>query len=186
MKTYTKRGFPVWKARQLLEPGPVVLVSSAWKGEMNIMTLGWHTIMEFSPSRIGCFITAANHSYELIRKSRECVINLPTADMAGTVVGIGNTSGREIDKFSSFGLTPVKPLRLKAAPLIKECYANFECRVTDTSLLNTYSFFILEVVRSIRAVSPKEPVTLHYKGEGKFMVSGKTVDLHKKFRPGNL
>ena len=59
MTAYRKYDFPVSKVRRYLEPGPVVLVSSAYKGENNIMTMGWHTIMEFSPSLIGCMITAA-------------------------------------------------------------------------------------------------------------------------------
>ena len=61
--------------------------------------------MEFSPSLIGCMITAANHSYEMIRRSKECVINIPELDLAEVVVGIGNTTGAQVDKFEQFGLT---------------------------------------------------------------------------------
>src|ERR1700761_834924 len=102
MKTYSKKDFPVEKIRQLLEPGPVVLVSSAWKGKTNIMTMGWHAVMEFSPSLVGCVIAEGNVSFEMIRKSRECVINVPTVDLVNKVVGIGNCSGDEVDKFSHF------------------------------------------------------------------------------------
>lgn len=185
MKTFRKKDFPVDQIRRFLEPGPIVLVSSAYKGETNIMTMGWHTIMEFSPSRIGCFITAANHSYELIRKSKACVINIPTVDLADQVVGIGNTTGAEIDKFETFGLTPEKAATVKA-PLIKECYANFECKVVDTSLLGKYSFFILEVQKAHVATSPKYPSTMHYRGDGVFMISGKNVSYKRKFKPENL
>ena len=95
-----KRDFPVDDVRRFLEPGPIVLVSSAWKGKTNIMTMGWHMVMGESPSLVGCFIWDQNHSFEMIRKSRECVINVPTVDLAKTVVGIGNTSGADIDKFA--------------------------------------------------------------------------------------
>lgn len=71
MKKYAKQDFPVWRVRRYLEPGPIVLVSSAWKGETNIMTLGWHTVMEFAPSFFGCIISSANYSFEMMRKSRE-------------------------------------------------------------------------------------------------------------------
>lgn len=185
MKKYTKTDLPVDKIRRLLEPGPIVLVSSAWKGEHDIMSMGWHTVMEFSPSRIGCFITASNHSYELIRKSKECVINIPTYDMIDKVISIGNSTGTEIDKFEQFGLTPVDADKVKA-PLIKECYANFECKVVDTGLLKKYSFFILEVVKAHCATSPKYPQTVHYRGEGVFMISGKNVNYRKRFKPENL
>jgi flavin reductase (DIM6/NTAB) family NADH-FMN oxidoreductase RutF len=93
MKKYTKKDFPVSDIRRFLEPGPIVLISSAWKGKANIMTLGWHTIMEFSPSLVGCVIANTNFSFEMIRKSRQCVINVPSVELVDEVVGIGNCSG---------------------------------------------------------------------------------------------
>ncbi|GEP98270.1 flavin reductase family protein [Chitinophaga cymbidii] len=185
MASHPKKDLPVWEIRRYLEPGPIVLVSSSWKGRQNIMSMGWHTVMEFSPSRIGCFITSANHSYEMIRKSKECVINIPTYDMIDAVIRIGNTTGSETDKFADTGLTPVEADKVKA-PLIKECYANFECKVADTGLLKKYSFFILEVVKAHVAASPKYPRTVHYRGDGVFMVSGKNVSYRRRFRPENL
>lgn len=117
-----KKDFPVSNVRRFLEPGPIVLVSSKWKGEMNIMTMGWHMIMEFEPSHIGCYIWTANHSYNLIRKSKECVINDPTVEIADVVVDIGNSSGRDINKFETFNLT-AGPGEKVNAPLIEQCYA---------------------------------------------------------------
>ena len=73
--------------RRLLEPGPVVLLSSALGDQNNIMTLGWHMVMEFSPSLIGCYIWPENHSFDMIRKSKQCVVNIPTSELAETVVG---------------------------------------------------------------------------------------------------
>ena len=105
MKAIPKRNLSVNEIRRFLEPGPIVLVSSAYQDEMNIMTMGLHMVMGFEPSLIGCYIWDENHSFEMIRKSRECVINIPTLDLATKVVGIGNTSGRDIDKFQHFGLT---------------------------------------------------------------------------------
>lgn len=147
--------------------------------------MGWYTVMEFSPSLVGCIISNANHSYNMIRKSRECVINLPTTDLIGKIISIGNSSGTRIDKFKKFGLTP-EDARCVKAPLIKECYANFECRVTDTRLLRKYNFFILEVVKAHVAVSPAYPKTVHYTGEGVFMISGKHLAFPWKFRKENL
>ena len=185
MKKYSKRDFPVSKARELLEPGPIVLVSSAYKGEHNIMTMGWHTMMEFSPSLIGCIIAGGNHSFELIRKSKQCVINLPTVDMAKAVVGIGNSDGDTIDKFDTFGLTPAKAAKI-SAPLIKDCYANFECRLYDGSMIDKYNFFIFEIVKIHKAISPKIPKTIHHQGKGRFMVAGKEMNMSRQFRPENL
>ena len=85
-----KIDFPVSDIRHFLEPGPVVLVSSAWRGETNIMTMAWQTVMEFTPSLVGCVIAGSNHSFDMVRGSQECVINVPTLKLAKTAVGIGN------------------------------------------------------------------------------------------------
>lgn len=186
MKAYDKRDFPVANVRRFLEPGPIVLLSSAWKGERNIMTMGWHMIMEFQPSLVGCYIWTENHSFGMVRKSKECVINIPTADLAAKVVGIGNTTGRDVDKFAEFGLT-AQPGAKVAAPLIAECYASFECRLADSSLIGKYSLFVLEVVKAHVAASPEYPRTLHYRGDGVFMISGTNTRRYRKlFKPHML
>jgi flavin reductase (DIM6/NTAB) family NADH-FMN oxidoreductase RutF len=186
MKNYTKKDFPVSDVRRFLEPGPIVLVSSAWKGEENIMTMGWHMIMEFVPSLIGCYIWSENHSCNMIRKSKECVINIPTVEIAATVAEIGNCSGRDVNKFKQFNLTAL-PGEKVSAPLIKECYANFECKLIDASLIRKYSLFIFEVQKAHVAISPRFPKTIHYRGDGLFMLSGPTVKTYRKyFKPEML
>ena len=177
---YKKKDFPLHMIRKFLEPGPIVLVSSAWKGKTNIMTMGWHTVMEFLPSLIGCVISSANYSYEMVKKSKECIINIPTANLAETVTAIGNCSGKQINKFKEFNLTPIQGNKVNA-PLIKECYANFECKLYDARLLNKYNFFIFEVVEAIAASTPKYPQTIHYTGDGIFMVAGDHINLRKLF-----
>lgn len=186
MKFFKKKDFPVSDVRRFIEPGPIVLVSSAWKGEHNIMTMGWHMIMEFQPSLIGCYIWTENHSFEMIRKSKQCVINIPTVEIAETVVRVGNSSGSEIDKFKEFKLTPEPGSKVKA-PLIKECYANFECKLVDSSLIKKYSLFIFEVVKGHVAESPEFPKTIHYRGDGIFMIAGTNTRKYRKlFKPEML
>lgn len=148
--------------------------------------MGWHMVMDASGANIGCYIWDENHSFEMIRKSKECVFNIPTTDIAEKVVGIGNSSGKEIDKFQEFGLTPLKAEKV-SAPLIKECFANFECRLIEESLIKKYKFFIFEVVKANVAKRPKYPETLHYRGDGLFMISGPTVSRYRKlFDPAML
>jgi flavin reductase (DIM6/NTAB) family NADH-FMN oxidoreductase RutF len=185
MRTLKKRNFPVGEIRRFLEPGPVVLVSSAWGGETNIMTMGWHTVMEFSPSLVGCVISEGSHSFELVRRSRECVINVPTVALAKEVAQIGNCSGAEVDKFAAFKLTPAAAAKVKA-PLIAECHANLECRLADARLVRRYNFFIFEVLKAHAAPTPKYPRTIHYRGEGMFMQSGRSLSLRTYFRPDLL
>jgi flavin reductase (DIM6/NTAB) family NADH-FMN oxidoreductase RutF len=190
MPVIKKKSFPLAKIRRFLEPGPIVLISSAHRGERNIMTLGWHMMLGFEPALWGCYIWDANHSYDLIRKSRECVINLPTADMIDTVIGIGNNHGPIIDesgrdKFEHFELTTVKASKV-AAPLIGECYANFEAKLLDTRLVKSQGLFIFEVAAAHVAPRPQYPETVHYRGDGVFMISGENRSYKKQFKRDNL
>jgi flavin reductase (DIM6/NTAB) family NADH-FMN oxidoreductase RutF len=101
------------------------------------------------------------------------------------VVGVGNCSGERTDKFKKFGLTPLAGAKVDA-PLIKECYASFECQLDDDTLISRYGLFIWRVVKAHVATSPTSPRTLHYRGDGIFMVAGRSIDLRKKFKPQNL
>ena len=185
MKTFRKRDFPTDQIRRFLEPGPIVLVSSAWKKQRNIMTMGWHMVMGFEPSLLACYIWEENHSFELIKRSKQCVINLPTVDLVDTVVGIGNCSGSDTDKFATFGLTARKASRVEA-PLIAECHSNFECRLHDGNQIGKHGLFIWQVVKAHVAITPKIPRTLHYRGEGKFMLSGADISRRGRFKPENM
>lgn len=183
---YSKKDFPVEEVRRFLEPGPVVLISSRWVGKNNIMTLGWHMIIETQPSIIACYIWNKNHSYDMIRLSKECVINIPEVNLAEETVKIGNCSGRDVDKFKEFNLTAVTGDKVKA-PLIEECYANLECKLVDSHLVKEYGIFIFKVVKAHVPDTPKYPKTLHYRGNGLFMISGKTVKRYRKlFKPSML
>ena len=185
MKRYAKKDYPLVEIRRHLEPGPIVLVSSAWQGKTNIMTMGWHMMMQFTPALFGCYIWTGNHSYEMIRRSRQCVINVPTVDLIDTVVAIGNSSGSDIDKFEAFGLSRGKAERVEA-PLIDECYASFECTLDDDRLVADKGLFIWRVVKAHVAPSPKNPKTVHYRGDGEFMVAGRAISRRGSFRPEML
>ncbi len=176
-----KRSFPLSKVYGLLEPGPVVLLTTAHKGRANVMAMSWHTALEFEPPLVGCVVSEADFSFTALRLTRQCVINIPTVDLSAQVVGCGNTSGQGVDKFKAFGLTPV-PAALVAPPLIAECYANLECRVVDTRLMKRYNFFVLEVLKAWIDPACKDPRTLHHRGRGAFMVAGETVRLPSKMR----
>ncbi|HXX58979.1 MAG TPA: flavin reductase family protein [Thermodesulfovibrionales bacterium] len=176
-----KRTLPLSQVYGLLEPGPVVMVTTARRGRANIMAMSWHTMMEFEPPIIGCVISNRNHTFGILKETRECVINIPTVELAEKVVGCGNTSGRRVDKFKTFGLTPASPSRV-SAPLIDECPANLECRVVDTRMVAKYNFFILEVVKAWIDPSRKNGQTIHHLGRGVFMIAGKTVKLPSKMK----
>ncbi len=176
-----KRTLPLAAVYRLLEPGPVVLVSTAQKGRANIMTMSWHTMMEFEPPLVGCVISNRNFTFGLLRKTKQCVINIPTAALAKQVVGCGNTTGRRVDKFARFALTAL-PAAEVDAPLIAECYANLECRLSDSRWVNRYNFFVLEVLRAWIDPAIKAPRTLHHRGRGTFMVAGRMMQLASRMK----
>ena len=176
-----KRAYPLSKVYGLLEPGPVVLLTTRHKGRANVMPMSWHTMMEFEPPLVGCVISGRNHSFDAMTRTKECVINIPTMALAKQVAGIGNCSGKKIDKFKKFKLTPL-PAAQVAAPLVAECYANLECRVADTRMVNKYNFFVLEVVKAWIDPAMKNPRTLHHRGRGVFMVAGDILKLPSKMK----
>ena len=176
-----KKSFPLSKVYCLLEPGPVVLVTTTSSAKMNIMTMSWHTMIDFNPPIVGCVISNRNHTFGILKTTRNCVINIPTVELAEKVVGCGNTSGRKVDKFKAFRLTPTAASCVKA-PLIDECYANLECKVVDAHMVTKYNFFILEVLKAWIDPSRKDPRTIHHRGGGAFMVAGETITLPSKMK----
>ena len=176
-----KKSLRLSEVYRLLEPGPVVMVTTAGPERTNIMTLSWHMMMEFEPPLLGCIISARNYSFGLLKANKECVINIPTVELAKKVVACGNTSGRQVDKFKTFGLTPGASSSVKV-PRIEECYANLECKVVDMQMVAKYNMFILKVVKAWIDRSVKQPRTIHHAGKGFFVVAGKTIKLPSRMK----
>jgi len=173
------KDLPLSKVYQLLEPGPVVLLTTARKGHANIMTLSWYMMVEFEPPLIACVVSNANYSFAAIRATKECVIAIPALELALKVVAIGNCSGRDVDKFKRFGLT-LAPAKRVAPPLVAECFANLECKVVDTRLVNKFNLFILEVLKAWTDPAQKHPKTIHHHGYGRFAVDGEIIKLKSR------
>lgn len=173
------RALPLGKVYQLIEPGPVVLFATAHKGRANVMTMSWHMMIDFEPPLIGCVVSSANYSFAALDATSECVIAIPSRELVSKVVKIGNSSGRDIDKFSTFNLTRV-PAHCVEAPLVGECFANLECRVADRALVRKYNLFVLGVVKAWIDPSRKNPKTIHHRGYGKFAIDGQIVRLRSR------
>jgi flavin reductase (DIM6/NTAB) family NADH-FMN oxidoreductase RutF len=175
---------PLSKAFTLIESGPVVLVTTSDGKKDNIMTISWTMVMDFTP--IFAITTGPwNYSYTALRKSKECVISIPTVDLLDKVVGVGTCSGADTDKFEKFGLTPVKGKYVRS-PLIKECLANIECKVRD--IVQKHNIVVLEGVAAYFDSSRKEKRTVHTIGDGTFIVDGRRLNRKKmmstKIPPG--
>ena len=172
---------PLAKVYQLLEPGPVVMLTTAGKGRPNVMTMSWHMMVDFEPPLVACIVSSANHSFAALKRTGECVIAIPARRLAPKVVKVGNASGRDIDKFRAFGLTPLPAARV-APPLVAECFANLECKVADTRFVNKYNLFVLEVLAAWSDPGQKHPKTIHHRGYGSFVVDGPVIRLKSKMR----
>jgi len=163
------------RAFTLIEPGPVVLVTTHDGRKNNVMTISWTMVVDFTP--VFAITTGEwNHSFAALRKHRECVIAVPTVDLLDEVVGIGTCSGAATDKFARFRLTPVRGKVVKA-PLIKECLANIECRVID--IVKKHDIVVLEGVAAHVDSARKERRTIHAVGDGTFIVDGRKLDRRK-------
>lgn len=172
------------RAFTLIESGPVVLVTTNDGQKNNIMTISWTMVLDFTP--VFAITTGGwNHSFAALRKSRECVIAIPTVDMLDKVVGIGTCSGKDTDKFSRFKLTPV-PGKTVRPPLIKECLANIECKVID--IVAKHNIVVLKGVAAYIDATRREKRTVHAFGDGTFIVDGRRIDRRKamasKIPPG--
>lgn len=163
------------KAFTLIEPGPVVLVTTSDGGKNNVMTISWTMVVDFTP-QFALTTGAWNHSFKALRKTRECVIAIPAVDMLDKVVGIGTCSGADTDKFDKFRLTPL-PAKRVGAPLIKECLANIECKVVD--IVGRHNIVVLEAVAAHVAPGRKETRMLHAVGDGTFIADGRKLDRRK-------
>jgi len=165
----------IGKAFTLMESGPVVLVTTNDGNKNNIMTISWTMVLDFTP--LFAITTGEwNYSFTALRKTKECVISIPTVDMIDKVVGIGTCSGADTDKFTKFELTPVKG-RIVKAPLIKECLANIECKVID--IIKKYNIVVLEAVFAYFDTLRKEKRTIHAVGDGTFIVDGRKLSRKK-------
>ena len=173
------KDLPLSKVYRLLEPGPVVLLTTARSGRANVMTMSWHMMVEFEPPLVACVVSPADFSYAALRATKQCVIAIPAVEMASKVVEVGNCSGRDVDKFELFHLTRITAERVKP-PLIGECFANFECKVVDTRLVSKFGLFVLEAVKSWIDPAQSNPKTIHHRGFGEFVVDGETITLKSK------
>ena len=166
------------KVFTLMEPGPVVFVTSHDGKKNNIMTISWTMVMDFTP-KFAITTGSWNYSYAALRKSKECVISIPTIDLLDQVVGVGTCSGADTNKFEKFGLTPVAGKYVRS-PLIKECLANIECKVID--IVKKHNIVVLEGIAAYFDNSRKEKRTIHAIGDGTFVVDGRKLNRREMMR----
>lgn len=132
-------------ATRLLEPGPLVLVTTLHRARHNVMTAGWLMPIGFDPPRVGLAIHPGRLTHQLISRSETFALSIPTLALLNAVHRCGMESGRERDKFLSAGLTPADPLEIEA-PLVAECVGHLECGLAGRLTLADHDLFIGEIL----------------------------------------
>lgn len=143
------------------------------------MTMTWQTMIDFVPPILACVISDQNFTFQILKRTKECVLNIPTVDQLKEVVQVGNSTGKNVDKFQKFQL-PFEAAARVQAPLLTDCYANLECRVIDSKMAKKYNLFILEVVKAWIRPTKKRARMIHHSGKGVFIVDGKVIKTSSK------
>lgn len=165
MMRMKKMEVPNAKAYRLVYPRPVVLVSciDPETGKPNIITIALAVPLSVNPPLVGILVAPRRYSHELISRSKEFVVNIPTIEILEKAIKCGKVSGRRHDKFSEFGLTP-RPAKTVKTPIIEECVAHLECKLVNQITTGDHTLFIGEV-------------TAAYANEGAF--DGEFIDVKK-------
>lgn len=142
-----KKNISLEKYSRLINSGCVILVTSKFKRKSNILTVAWHTPVSKIPPLLAISIAKGHFSYKIIFKSKEFVINVPSARLLKKVKFCGTFSGRNIDKFKDSRLTRL-PAEKVGVPLVKECIAHIECKVVKIYSLGDHAVFIGRVVNA--------------------------------------
>lgn len=136
----------IWKPGTLLNPVPVVMVSSrSSEGVNNIITVAWTGIICSDPAMLYVSIRPERYSYDIIKNSGSFVINIPNRSLTYAVDFCGVKSGRDVNKFEHLGLAAQKS-NLVDAPSIGECPVNMECKVRDIITLGSHDMFVSEIL----------------------------------------
>lgn len=134
-----------WKPGNMIYPLPAVMVTCRDQGTDNIITIAWTGTICTNPPMTYISVRPERHSYEMIKNSREFVINLTTKELARATDFCGVRSGRDLDKFQETGLTKGEA-QVVSAPIIEESPVHIECRVDEILPLGSHHMFTAKVV----------------------------------------
>jgi len=141
-----KLAVPISKANRLINSGNVILVSAQYRDKANIITIAWHCPVSSQPPALAIAVGKSRFSAELIKKSGEFIVNIPSWSLFDAMLYCGTHSGRDVAKFPKTKLTPEKPVKLLRPPRIKECIGSIECALIDTKAIGDHIIFLGEVI----------------------------------------
>jgi flavin reductase (DIM6/NTAB) family NADH-FMN oxidoreductase RutF len=173
-------------AYRLVNHGPVTLVSAAHAGKQNVMAVAWCMALDFKPPKLAIVLAADTYTRELAQASGELVVHVPPRKMLDVIDGVGNCSGRSVDKFDKFSLTFTQGAKVKA-PLLDGCTAWLECKIVpEEHIADAYDLFVVEVIAAWadddafakgrwREDLPEPMRSVHHIAGGAYVVDGKHI-----------
>jgi flavin reductase (DIM6/NTAB) family NADH-FMN oxidoreductase RutF len=167
---------PLTSVHSIIGASPVIMVATSDGTKNDVMTMSWFTMNDFNPPLVTIVMGDDHLSHDYLVKSRDCVIAVPGVDLMETALAVGSCTGRDVDKFAKYPITPVKAAEI-TAPLLEECLYNFECRIENDSLAGKYGLFVLKVVKAWSNPERKEQRYFNYRGNGVFSIPGEVRDL---------
>ncbi|HUV93783.1 MAG TPA: flavin reductase family protein [Anaerolineae bacterium] len=180
-----KKEVPLTKVHRLLAPRPVCLLTTQYKGQVNVMTIAWVCPVSLEPPLVIMAIHPSRYTHGMLERSEACVLNIPGRPLAEQLLRCGTSSGKDVDKIATFGLTLESGHRVEA-PWIAECLAHLECVVVDLLTPGDHTLFVTEVVGGwaeeeafdsvwIAPEENEELLPVHHLGAERFCLMGKRL-----------
>lgn len=186
------------RSTAVLFPGMSSIVTCKHEDRDNMIAITWQSNFCGDPAIVGISVTPKRFSYDLIKNSGEYIINIPNKDLLWDLHYCGRTSGRDVDKFATTGLTREKATILEETPQIKECIAHVECKICNVYPIaeGLYSIFVANVVavtvddtyfNNYGWITGQDAAeTLHYLGGTRYALLGATCDTQKLEVPARV
>lgn len=172
------------EARRLLGGGPVVLVTTSWRSNTNVMPAVFVTPLSIDPPLIGVAVHPARHTHDMIKFSEEFALNIPTRQLLHHCQYLGSVSGTELNKLELTGL-PTFRARKVQAPLLEGCVGWIECGVQDALTVGDHTLFVGKVVAASAEqdaftdawlLGDPEERPLHYLGVNYYAILGERME----------
>ena len=175
---------PIAAAARLLLGGPVVLVTSMFRGRTNVMPLAWHMPVSSDPPLVAIAVERSRHTAEMISHAQEFVLNFPTRPLLHHVQYLGSLHGDRVDKIEAVQLETFAPIKV-TAPLLSSCAAWIECSVVESMPLGDHILFV-GLVHAVQVdpasfddgwtVGPEETRALHFLGGNRYSFLSRMVE----------
>ena len=181
------REIPLHLAHRLLAARPVCLLTTQYKGQVNVMTIAWLCPISLQPPLVAMAIHPSCYTHDMLRRAEECVLSIPGRPMAQQVMQCGSLSGKDTDKIETAGLMPDSGNRVEV-PRIEGCLGHLECVLNDVVSPGDHTLFIVEVIGAwaeedafddtwVVPEDDEELLPLHHLGGTDFCLMGKRLTL---------